>query len=145
MLTIYYIVWEVDYSAIMLYNSRIVRPLTYLQKIPLIKHIEDQVLDFSRNPWEHLFPLESWNCSESEEEDSSVSSDKFSVQSPVTPGSLSSSNSDLTDNDCDSIELHTDELKLDKESCPLTQKLNVAILYLEKFVTKKKRQIIYLK
>ena len=100
-----------------MYHSQIPITSTMLQKIPLNKQlfnniIKEQVLNFSRNPWEHLFPLESWNCSESEEEDSSVSSDKFSVQSPVTPGSLSSSNSDLTDNDCDSIELHTDELKL---------------------------------
>ena len=54
--------------------------------------------------------------------------DKFSVQSPVSSGSLSSLNSNLTDNDCDSIELHTDELKLDRESCQLTQKLNVALM-----------------
>ena len=101
--------------------------LTYLQKIPLNKLIEDQVLNFTMNPWDHLSPSEGWKCSENEEE-RSVYTDKFSVQSPVSPGSLSSSSSNLTDcDDCDSIELHTDELKLDK-SCQLTQKLNTTLL-----------------
>ena len=104
-----------------------------LQKIPLNKQlfnklIKDQVLNFSTNPWEHLSPSDSWKCSENEEEDNSVSSDKFSVQSPISPGSLSSSNSHITCNDCDSIELNTSELRLDSESCPLTQKLNVALM-----------------
>ena len=101
--------------------------LTYLQKIPLTKLIEDQVLNFSLNPWDHLSLSEGWKCSESEEESNSVNTDNFSVQSPVSPGSLSSSNSDLTCNDCDSFELNSNELRLDSESCPLTQKLNVAL------------------
>ena len=102
--------------------------LNYLQKIPINKLIEDQVLNFSMNPWDHLSPLDSWKCSESEEESNSVYTDKFSVQSLVSPGSLSSSNLNLTCNDCDSIELNTGELRLDKESCQLTQELNVALL-----------------
>ena len=84
------------------------------------------MLNFSMNPWDHLSPSVCWECSESEEE-SSVYTDEFSVQSPVSPGSLSSSNSDLSCDDCDSIELNSTELKPDSESCLLTQKLNVAL------------------
>ena len=82
--------------------------LNYLQKIPLTNLIENQILNFSLNPWDHLSPSD-WKCSESGEENDSVSSDKFSVQSPVSPGNLSSCN------DCKSIELNTSELRLDKE------------------------------
>ena len=53
--------------------------------------------------------------------------DKLSVQSPVTPDSLSSSHSDISCNDCDSIELKSSELGIDSESCQLTHKLNVAL------------------
>ena len=93
--------------------------LNYLQKIPLSELIEDQILNFSTNPWDHLSHSEGWKSSESEEENDSVSSDQFSIQSPVSPGSLSSSNS---------IDLNTGELRLDKESCQLTQELNVTLL-----------------
>ena len=110
--------------------------LTYLQKIPLTKLIEDQVLNFSLNPWDHLSLSEGWKCSESEEESNSVNTDNFSVQSPVSPGSLSSSNSVLTCNDCDSIELNTSELRLDSESCLLTQKLNVALMRIKQLEDK---------
>ena len=99
--------------------------LTYLQKIPLTKLIEDQVLNFSLNPWDHLCLSESWKCSESDEESNSVDTNKFSIQSPISPGSLSLSNSNLTCNGCDSIELNTSELRLDRESCQLTQELNI--------------------
>ena len=115
-----------------MYHSRIPITSTQLQKIPLNKQlfnklIKEQVINFSRNPYEHLFPSESWSWSDSEEESDSVYSDKISVQSPVTPRSLSSSHSDLSCNDCDSIELNSSELRLDSESCQLTQKLNAAL------------------
>ena len=115
-----------------MYHSRIPIDSTQLQKTPLNKQlfsqlIKEQVINFSRNPYEHLFPSESWSWSDSEEESDSVYSDKFSLQSPVSPGSLSSSNSDLSCNDCDSIELNSSELRPDSESCELTQKLNVAL------------------
>ena len=96
--------------------------LTYLQEIPLNKLIEHQVSNFSLNPWDHLSPLESWKCSESDEESYSVDTNGFSIQSPVAPSSLSSCD------DSDSIELDTSELHLDKDSCQLTQELNVALL-----------------
>ena len=132
---------EVDHS-VKMFNSQIPTTSTQLQKIPLNnqlfnKVMKNQVLNFSRNPWEHLSQLESWNSSDSEEEDSSVSDDKFSVQSPVTPSRLNSSNSDLTNNECDSIELHNDKLRLDSESCQLTQKLNAA---LERIIQLKDKQ-----
>ena len=58
-----------------------------LQKIPLNKLIDDQVLNFSLNPWDHLSPCEEWKCSESEEENNSMITDKFSIQSAVSPRS----------------------------------------------------------
>ena len=96
--------------------------LTYLQEIPLNKLIEDQVSNFSLNPWDHISQLESWKCSESDEESYSVDTNEFSIQSPVAPGSLSSCD------DSDSIELNISKLQLDRESCQLTQELDVALL-----------------
>ena len=98
-----------------MYHSRIPITSMQLQKIPLNKQlfsklIKEQVINFSRNPYEHLFPSESWSWSDSEEESDSVYSDKVSLQSPVSPGSLNSSNSDLSCNDCNSIELNSSEL-----------------------------------
>ena len=70
---------EVDHS-VKMYNSQIPTTSTQLQRIPLNNQLFDkvmknQVLNFSRNPWEHLSQLESWNSSDSEEGDSSVSGD----------------------------------------------------------------------
>ena len=96
--------------------------LTYLQEIPLNKLIEDQVSNFSLNPWDHISQLESWKCSESDEDSYNVDTNEFSIQSPVAPSSLSSCD------DSESIELNTSELHLDRESCQLTQELNVALL-----------------
>ena len=107
----------VDHSVTKMYHNT----LNYLQKIPLTNLIENQILNFSLNPWDHLSPSEDWKCSDSGEENS-VSSDKFSVQSPVSPGNLSPCNN------CDSIVLNTSELRLEKESCQLTQELDVALL-----------------
>ena len=98
---------EVSVTVSKMYHSQICITSSMMQRIPLNKLSEDQILNFSLNPWDHLSPSEDWICSESEEENNS---DKFSVQSPVTPSSLRSSNSNLTCNECDSVELHNDEL-----------------------------------
>ena len=110
--------------------------LNYLQKIPLSELIEDQILNFSTNPWDHLSHSDGWKSSESEEENDSVSSDQFSIQSPVSPGSRNSSNSNITCNECNSIELNTGELKPDKKSCQLTLELNVALLRIKELEDK---------
>ena len=69
--------------------------------------------------------------------ENSVITDKFSVQSAVSPSSrLNSSNSSITCNGCDYIELNTNELRIDRESCPLTQELNVALLKIKKLEDK---------
>ena len=68
-----------------MYHSKICTPLSKLQRTPFSELINDQVLNFSLNPWGHLPPYEGGECSESEEEDNNVIADKFlfSVQSAV--------------------------------------------------------------
>ena len=82
-----YIPVKVHHSVVEMYHSKICTSLSKLQSIPLSKLINDQILNFSLNPWDHLSPSEGWECSESEEENNSVITDKFSVQSAVSPRS----------------------------------------------------------
>ena len=79
----------------------------------LSKLINTQLINFDLNPWGYFPQSESGQHSDSVEEDNCVIADKFlfSVQSAVSPSSrLSSLNSSRTCNECDFLELKTDEL-----------------------------------